>query len=100
MEENEKALEAAWEKRAAIEKAKNVERLLPEFSKSNFKVPPTWSELELKVINDKILLEKEVKEFIDDPEALQKYKKKHFKHEKNTRDIANLIHKAIVKKKE
>ena len=41
-----------------------------------------------------------MRDIIDDPEALQRFKKKHYKYEKNTLDIDNLIHKAIVKKKE
>ena len=44
-------------------------------------------------------LKKEVKDFIDNPEKLMQYKKKAFKNEKNTNEIDDLIHQAIIKQK-
>ena len=55
--------------------------------------------MKLECKNSKMDLKKSVEKFIDDPDQLIKYKKTHFKHERNTADIDDLIHKAIIKQK-
>jgi cytochrome c2 len=70
---------------------------MPDFKPEDMLSTQTRVELEPECKNKKMELKKEVEKFIDDPEQLIKYKKNHFKHEKNTTDIDDLIHWAIVK---
>lgn len=94
--EKNKMIEDAKEKRdQQLRKQrlkKNAE--LPDFNNDDFVPTVVKSEIGSSKVHPRAQLHEDVKDIMDDPVKLEKYKKKHFKNITDTKDIDALIHRA------
>ena len=86
--------EAKEKREQQLRKQRLKNKDLPDFKDDDFVPTVTKSEIGPPKVHPRNKLYKEVEDFIDNPEKLESYKRKHYKGTSDTGDIDKLIHRA------